>query len=651
MQWNSEAITPGEIDALRLAAAQAWADDTRYPRWAKDSSVGGGQCYVTAVWLKERLGGYVGKKNGHFAWLSPDHSYILDVTGNHSGVPTYTDNDGYKPYKVVSNKRAATFSKRANLIFNNLEGALRVSADSLTGDAYPGEGPEVQTLQSPSYWHDEPALDEADKNLQEYNFFYANGSLEISPADIFNHDDLARHLNINNDHKGPMASGAVTVVDNKATWDAYSNVDLKTLSRVFKDYSDQVGWKWGGIKDVHGKVVSSTLEPPKRATVLNYAWANNHLYIGKTSHAVLALEADDSPLCGTIEIVGKKARITPAYTVALPQLFEWANDQGIKLYGSSNNLVERNETMEIKDLGVPDDNRPPANPVEGEAEDDTTIDSETELGVHKCPICDEIFPDWHLYNEHRRDEHGESDAEIGEEDGGFPELDMDVTNPPHFTEQQPTTMPVTAKSEAARVDGPFDKYARAFEYDESKDRFYVAYLHGSPVGYGVVRDTELRMIYSAVKKQGVFSALENQIKKHYPRLETYMAHDWEPEVFRKRGWVNVDGKKWVYQAASEPKDVITDPIPFIYDIPADTVTVGHPGQRTSDIPGKFTPAGIVEGMYEPGGTVNITTMTTMPYTVNHILTLWYYQYPEFSVKRVNLIDAEGKKTKLANGAL
>jgi hypothetical protein len=119
-------------------------------------------------------------------------------------------------------------------------------------------------------------------------------------------------------------------------------------------------------------------------------------------------------------------------------------------------------------------------------------------------------------------------------------------------------------------------------------------------------------------------------------------------VLRRRGWVNVDGKTWVHMAAREPKDVLTDPIPFIYDIPADTVTVGHPGQRTSDIPGKFTPAGIVEGMYEPGGTVNITTMTTMPYTVNHILTLWYYQYPEFSVKRVNLLDAEGKKTKLAN---
>jgi len=649
MQWNPEAITPGEIDALRLAAAQAWADDTRYPRWIKDSSVGGGQCYVTAVWLKNRLGGHVGKKNGHFAWLSPDHSYTLDITGDHSGVPVYASNDGYKPYKVVSNKRTETFTKRANLIFNNLEGALRVSNDSLTGDAFPGQEPQRLNDTEQQYWHDEPALDEADKDIQEYNFFYANGSLEISPADTFNHDDLARHLNIGNDHKGPMASGVVTVSGDEAIWDAHSNVDLKTLSRVFKDYSDQVGWKWGGIKDINGKVVSKTLIAPQKPVVLNYAWANDHLYIGKTSHAVLALEAKDTPLCGTIEIIGKKARITPAYTAALPQLFEWANDQNMKLYGSSNNLVERNETMELKDLGVPNDKRPPSNPVEGEGEDDTTINSETELGVHKCPICDEIFPDWHLYDEHRRDERGESDIEI-EEHGKFPELDMDQTNPPHFTEQQPLTMPVTAQAEAARVDG-IDKYARAFGYSDD-DQFYVSYLHGSPVGYAVVSNgKELKMVYSAVKQKGVASLLCDQIENHYRSLFTHLIHDWEIPVMKKRGWVNINDKKWVYEAAQEPKDVITDPIPFIYDIPGDTITVGHPGQRTSDIPGKFTPAGIVEGMYEPGGTVNITTMTTMPYTVNHILTLWYYQYPEFSVKRVNLIDAEGKKTKLANGTL
>jgi hypothetical protein len=646
MKWIPDAITPGEIDALHLAASQAWSDDTRYPRLInKFASGNAGQCYVTAHWLSERLGGSIGKKNGHFAWLSPDKSYVLDLTGNHSGTPVYSPNDGYISYKTISNKRTRTFSKRANLVFNNLESAIRVSNDSLTGDAFPGQEPQRLNDTEQQYWHDEPNLDETTTGRQEYNFFYANGSLEIAPVNRFNHDELAQHLKIPNDYKGPMSSGTVIVKDNVATWDVYSNVNLKALSRIFRDYSDQVGWQWGGIKDIDGKTVNSSLQPPAPVKTFNYVWSNNHLYIGKTSHAVLAMNVEDQTLCGKIEIVGNKARITPAYTAALPQLFEWAEDQGFKLYGSSNNLVERNETLELKDLGTPNSGRPPTNPVEGEAEDDTSIDSETELGVHKCPICDEIFPDWHLYDEHRSEEHGEMNTEL-EEHGKFPELDMDLTNPPKFTEQQPTTMPVTGKTEAARVDG-FDRYARAFGYDD-KDDYYVAYLNGSPVGYGVVNDGMLKMIYSSVRRKGVFSALMNQITNHYPYLYSYASHDWQPDELKKHGWVNTDRNKWIHVAAGEPKDLLENPIPFIYDIPADTITVGHPGQRTSDIPGKFTPAGIVEGMYEPGGTVNIMTMTTMPYTVNHILTLWYYQYPEFSVKRVNLVDAEGKKTKLAN---
>ena len=171
MAWISDAITSGEIDALRLAALQAWSDDTQYPRWNnKNSSVGGGQCYVTAVWLTERLGGLIGKKGGHFAWLSPDQSYVLDVTGNHSGISSYEENHGYKPYKAISNKRTETFSKRANLIFNNLEGALKVSADSLVGDAFIGQEPQRQNDIDAQYFHDEPSWDEMDEGTKEYNF-------------------------------------------------------------------------------------------------------------------------------------------------------------------------------------------------------------------------------------------------------------------------------------------------------------------------------------------------------------------------------------------------------------------------------------------------------------------------------------------------
>ena len=226
---------------------------------------------------------------------------------------------------------------------------------------------------------------------------------------------------------------------------------------------------------------------------------------------------------------------------------------------------------------------------------------------------------------------------------------MDATNPDHFTEQQPLTMPVTGKAEASRVDG-FDKYAKAFNYSD-KDQYYVAYLAGSPVGYAVIKNNRtVHMVHSALRGRGVANSLVNKIESHYDYLETNLWHEWEHEPAKKRGWININKDKWARHIAKEPKDMLTDPIPFIYDIPANTITVGHPGQRTSDIPGKFTPAGIVEGMYEPGGTVNITTMTTMPYTVDYILTLWYYQYPELSVKRINLVDAEGKKTKLANEA-
>jgi hypothetical protein len=645
MEWISDAITPGELEALKITASQAWADDTCYPKW-KGSSYGGGQCYVTAVWLTERLGGFVGKKAGHFAWMSPDQSYILDVTGNHTGSIVYEPNDGYKLYSVTMNDRNKVFNKRADLIFNNLESAIKVAADSLVGDAFPGEEPQRQNDIDDQYWHDEPAVTEFPGKVEKYNFFYANGSLEIAPEGQFSHDELARHLKINNDHQGPMASGTVEVVDNKATWDATSNIDLKNLSRVFENYSDQVGWDWGGIVD-GGRVVSKALMPVESKTI-NYVWSDGHLYMGKTSHTVLAINSESNVLCGSITIAGNRAKIFPVFVETLPQLFEWANDEGLKLYGSSNNLVKRYEDMEQENLGKPDGGN--FNPVEGDAEDDTDIGTDADDGVHKCPICDEIFPDWHLYNKHRRDEHGNLDNEIDvEEDGGFPDTDMDKTNPPHFTEQQPTTMPVTGMVEASRVDG-FDKQIEEFGYTDN-DRFYVSYSNGSPIAVGVVSGNELRSIYTPINVPNVKSAMRNKIISHYPQLHTHSITKSGSLSMRTEGWVNTTGNKWVFAAGKEPKDLLTDPIPFIYDIPADNITVGHPGQRTSDIPGKFTPAGIVEGMYEPGGTVNITTMTTMPYTVNHILTLWYYQYPEFSVKRINLLDAEGKKTKLANESL
>lgn len=99
----------------------------------------------------------------------------------------------------------------------------------------------------------------------------------------------------------------------------------------------------------------------------------------------------------------------------------------------------------------------------------------------------------------------------------------------------------------------------------------------------------------------------------------------------------------------EGKDLVQAPIPFLYDIDQDDIYIGEAGQRTSDvpIPGEYTPAGIVEGVYEPGGKVVFISMTNMPYSVRHVLDLWKYQHPELQVTGLSMRDAEGKETKLA----
>lgn len=96
-----------------------------------------------------------------------------------------------------------------------------------------------------------------------------------------------------------------------------------------------------------------------------------------------------------------------------------------------------------------------------------------------------------------------------------------------------------------------------------------------------------------------------------------------------------------------PKINIPGPIPFIYDIEGDRIYVGHPGERHSDIQGRFTPGGIIEGLYDPKGNVQIKTDTDMPYTVKHMGRLWYAMHPELEIKAIYLLVGQ-EKHKLAS---
>lgn len=602
MAWHRDSITPGEINALRQAALRACGNDTTYPHRAGASRVDAGECYNMARWLTTRLGGYVGVRRGHFAWVSADGSYALDLTGNHGDGYTYGPNEGYEPYPTVDNERSARFIKRANVIFDDLEGLLKVALDYM-GDAFPAEEPQRAEELDNQYWHDEPTHSPQDR-YGEFKFVYGNGNLEISPS--HDHTELAEHAGVATDSTGPVAVGWAVVNNGAATWEVQTNINIKSLERVFKEYGKQVGWKWGGITNIEGEPISSEFAPEK-AALLRFAFVADHLYLGRISHSELLLQADEleDPVVGWIRMTGTRAEVWPVHIAAIPSLCEWAEDAGFTLYAANDNNLKTQETLETFDRGT-QDGQGEQNPLEGPAPQDFDIHQRTPAGLYQCPSCNRLFPSWHTYQRHRRDEEGEGDTLPVRGEGKFPELDMDKPSPfqPHFTPQQPEIVPLAGYNEASRVAG--------FEGGRESDQYWVAYHSGSPVGYAQLRNAKVRRI---------------------------VAHS---DIARGAIW-----EKILRYSQKEPKDLLSGSVPFIFDVQNDQITVGKPGQRTADIPGRFTPGGIVEGVYEPGGKVLIRTMTNMPYTVRHLVELWYYQHPELTVTQVHLRDDKGGDTKLA----
>lgn len=105
----------------------------------------------------------------------------------------------------------------------------------------------------------------------------------------------------------------------------------------------------------------------------------------------------------------------------------------------------------------------------------------------------------------------------------------------------------------------------------------------------------------------------------------------------------------ITKLAQSGRPDIPGPIPFIYDVEQDRIYVGQSGERHADIQGRFTPGGMVEGVYDPKGQVQIRTDTDMPYTIRHMIDLWYAMHPELEVKGLFLLVGD-QKYKLANSA-
>lgn len=435
MPWHREQITDGEIDALYQAAMRSWDDSTRYPI-AHVTTPDSGQCYVTALWLKERLGGHIGKYRGHYAWLSPEEDYILDLA-SHTGTVRYEENENFKSYKATPNQRTEKFARRANQIFDHLGKILHLSLDYM-GDPLPASEPQRSTEiaqendqqggdQVAQYWHDEPAWE---PSQGEYKFVYANGQLEISP--FHDHEQLLAHTGVSKDHTGPIAMGHATLNNNKATWQVESNMNVKGLDRIFKEYTKKVGWDWGGITNIEGEPISDDFAPQKTSKL--YWIYDEHLWIGRDTPSGLAIKSGSygkSAVSGTLTIEGRRATVSPVVERSVASLYEWSVDSGFTLYAGNDNQLKVIPDLQEDNLYDPEFKNPddrqyfPGAPDEREPS-----------GLYRCPVCDRLFPGWDEYSDHRKRE-AEDAGEINEGPSGFPEVEESAIQDTHFTPQQP----------------------------------------------------------------------------------------------------------------------------------------------------------------------------------------------------------------------
>lgn len=642
MNWDPESISQEKLHEYRRAAEAAWGDDTRHESYIGHPQPSAGQCYVTSRWLTTKMGGFVGSKDGHYVWVSPDKQYVIDLTGDqHAYAPRHPAVEGmqldgedehwqfepdhkvwrpgpvmfkrishplFKGTRVKSFKgnpsRLQTFIQRADQALNgNLPAdsaghrALSRTADfGWGGDSHPGQEPGVVNRME----HDRP--DEL--GPQHYKWVYANGRLELDPESDY--ADLSDFVGVKSGESAPMALGEVTVKDGRADWTITSNMGLGAVTGVLQDHTRIAGWQWGGLKALNGQKLAHSMW-----------WAEDEGH--------LLLSERPMPTWSRMEIVGMVAHTSKVND----GLQEWADDFGYRL----------SLTTDIK---TPEDidgyNTYGPRPDFMQGPTDTTPPT----GTLRCPECGALFASFGQYVLHRKEEEPRGD-ELDREDGHFPEMDQDKVLPPHFHDREPRIFPL-AKT-ANKLDRHMDEL-----WDNDRELHLGAYLNGDLVGQASINRDSQSIVVTAVRNpELVYTRLVQNAQERFDYLDKALPTPVEQIRLARLNFVD-DGGVWKWAKGKEPMDMIKDPIPFIFDVDKDTIQVGQPGQNQNSIMGEFTAGGIVQGVYEPGGTITITNQTDYPWTVRHLVDLWYWSYPMMRVTDVQYEDPMGQKQKLTKTA-
>lgn len=652
--FDPDSISQEKLNEYRRAAEAAWGDDTRHESHIGHPQPSAGQCYVTSRWLTSKLGGQVGSKDGHYFWVSPDKSHVIDLTGDQFAYApndprveglqldgedepwefqpdqlTYrpgpvmfkrADHPLYKGMRVKSFKsespRVKLFADRANAA---LEGKLAKTADfGWGGDSHPGQEPQMVERME----HDRPG----DDGPQHYKWVYANGRLELDPDQDYS--DIADFVGATGDRGGPMALGELNIVHNRAEWSGTGNIGLSSLEPVLQDHTRIAGWQWGGLTDLKGEE--------------RLAYSLYYVVQPDTGHVLMSRNVEFSPLwpvnCGEIRVVGRTASVVRhgqgENSDVIEALEEWATDHHISL----DTTIKTPEDIDGFDTYGP---RPDY------AQGPTNLTPPT--GTLRCPECGQIFPSFGLYLLHRKQEEPRGD-ELDREDGHFPEMDMDKVIPPHFHDREPRIFPL-AKT-AAKLDSHMIRL-----WDDGSKRHFGAYLNGDLVGMASINSIGNIDAITAVRApELVVASLVSDLQRRYDVL-TYAGDDHQQLRLASMGFVmQSTGPFLKWAKGKEPMDMINDPIPFIYDVDKDNIIVGQPGQNPNSIivppkPGNEDEApSIVQGLYEPGGVITITNQTDYPWTVRHLVDLWYWSHPHMRVTDVQYEDPMGQKQKLTKTA-
>jgi tRNA nucleotidyltransferase (CCA-adding enzyme) len=791
MPFNPDSLTPDRLNDFRHAAEQAWADDTRHENFIGHPQPSAGNCYVTSAWLKSHLGGHVGAKRGHYFWVSPGKSHVVDLSGDlfahepeqsaplmdsedepweldphqktHRPGPVMykrADHPIYKGFRVLpdfdEHPRAKLFKRRADAALRGERVASYHQADLMGSDPYPGSTPQFQEdhkdINSITL-HDEPDYNpDSDLTSHEYRFVVANGQLHVSP--IHSHEDLSGHAGHNPDSNGPFAAGYAEVNRGHVLWSISSNIALQGLAKILHDYSDTVGWKFDGMQGHDGGHLSDDFGPKKS------------MYYRAREDGHLVMSEKPLPHAQKISIVGSTAYVREH----LEALDDWARDFGYKLAEYPQKLAEypdwgsewsqgmrrqphlyhvspRSNRESILSDGlqarspeyapnavntrgvylesdpqnamhywngyhgdgdydlwrVPQDQysdtlsydphgealyaphdvkaelmqRTAEYPGGGDMTDKIKVrenldtfdrgdpnwqpesdnpDAQLE-GTLRCGECGQKFDREPALREHYRNDHEAWQDTV--EDGHFPKV-QDFDEPLGFGTQPNAnggetiahTVVMTIPIEQARRHPRFATYAGLFGYDDEVDnQFYGAYRHGQLVAYGAVRvaeEPELLMIDALEHRSGLDSAILSLIQRQFPSLYTHTDSEGGERLIRRHGFVNVSKQRWRYSKGDVPKDMIEDDIPFIFDIDKGKIHLGYAGQKTQDIPGHFTPGGIVEGYYQPGGKMILISETRKPWTLYNLASVWYHQFPQMEITSAERLKTDGSTHKLAS---